>query len=391
VILVSQKHFIHTTNLKQTTQKQLAISMPSYKTIYAPNTTMKVIIRGKQVCVPLKIMPIQEKPSPLPRSLSTSMLSCIVPAYNEQANLSLLLPALQAVLKDLCSNWEVIVVDDGSKDQTALIMSAWCENPGFRFLQLSRNFGKEPAITAGLEAAQGQVIIILDADMQHPPSLIPSMLARWLDNVDMVYAVREHREDESWGKRHGSKLFYRLLSMSGEVQVPHHAGDFRLMDRNVVDALLTLPERNRFMKGLYAWVGFESEALPYTPASREHGQTRFNALKLFSLALTGMMAFTTWPLRALSLIGCLVSICSFSYGLYIIVEDLFFGNPVSGWPTIVTILCFFSGLNMLALGIVGEYIAGIFKEVKGRPLYLLKKSLGSAFKNDQSSIEPPKE
>jgi glycosyltransferase involved in cell wall biosynthesis len=313
-----------------------------------------------------------------PRDLSAVTVSCVVPAYNEQANLAVLLPALQAVLQGACANWEVIVVDDGSKDQTSDLMAAWCANPGFRYLQLSRNFGKEPAITAGLEAAGGQVMIILDADMQHPPSLIPKMLERWQTGVDMVYAVREHREDESWGKRFGSKLFYRLLSLSGEVQVPHHAGDFRLMDRAVVDALLQLPERNRFMKGLYAWVGFESEAFPYTPADRQHGQTRFDVLKLLSLALTGMTAFTTWPLRALSVTGFFVSICSFSYGIYIIIEDLFFGNPVSGWPTIVTILCFFSGLNMLALGVVGEYIAGIFKEVKGRPLYLIKQSRGVA-------------
>jgi len=313
------------------------------------------------------------------RSLASAKITCVVPAYNEHANLSILLPALQSVLFNARVDWEVIVVDDGSKDKTPDLMSVWVRNPGFRYLQLSRNFGKEPAITAGLEAAGGDIILILDADMQHPPELIPTMLSKWEEGRDMVYAVREHREDESWGKRLGSKLFYRLLSLSGDVDVPSHAGDFRLMDRAVVDALLKLPERNRFMKGLYAWVGFESEAIPYTPASRQHGDTRFNAFKLMSLALAGLTAFTTWPLRALSLIGFFVSICSFSYGIYIIFEDWFFGNPVSGWPTIVTILCFFSGLNMLALGVVGEYIAGIFKEVKGRPLYLLKRQQGSAY------------
>ena len=322
------------------------------------------------------------------RHLDTAVVSCVVPAYNEQANLSLLLPALQAMLISVCTCWEVIVVDDGSKDQTTELMLAWSQNPGFRYVQLSRNFGKEPAITAGLEAAKGDVVLILDADMQHPPELIPSMLQRWVTGRDMVYAVRAHRNDESWGKRVGSRLFYRLLSVSGDVEVPSHAGDFRLLDRKVVDALLQLPERNRFMKGLYAWVGFDSEAMTYTPASRQFGESRFNVFKLMSLALAGLTAFTTWPLRALSLLGFFVSICSFSYGVFIILEDWLIGNPVSGWPTIVTILCFFSGLNMLALGIVGEYIAGIFKEVKGRPLYLVKRDQGILYKRsaaDQSN------
>ena len=323
--------------------------------------------------------------NPSVRSLDTSIVTCVVPAYNEHDNLSLLLPTLQAMLTAACPNWEIIVVDDGSKDKTADLMLVWSKNPGFRYVQLSRNFGKEPAITAGLEAARGDLVLILDADLQHPPELIPSMLQRWVAGRDMVYAVREHRDDESWGKRHGSKWFYRLLSISGDVDVPSDAGDFRLMDRKVVDALLRLPERNRFMKGLYAWVGFDSEAIPYTPASRQHGESRFNAFKLFSLALAGLTAFTTWPLRVLSLVGFFVSICSFSYGIYIIFEDWFFGNPVSGWPTIVTILCFFSGLNMLALGIVGEYIAGIFKVVKGRPLYLVKRDQGDVYRRDPSS------
>lgn len=317
------------------------------------------------------------------RDLKHSLISCVVPAYNEAANLSILLPALQGVLNALGARWEVIVIDDGSKDDTDSVMQAWSANAGFRYLQLSRNFGKEAAITAGLEAANGDVVIIMDADMQHPPSLLPTMVDRWQSGVDMVYAVRENRDDENWRKRVGTRFFYTLLTGSRGVQVPPHAGDFRLMDRAVVQALLQLPERNRFMKGLYAWVGFPSEPIMYTPQTRQHGESHFSSWRLIRLALAGLTAFTTWPLRAVSMVGFLVSICSFIYGLVIVIQFILYRNPVDGWPTIVTILLFFSGINLLSLGIVGEYIARIFDEVKGRPLYIVRKALGRAHdKND---------
>lgn len=325
-----------------------------------------------------------EPPVLQPRHLNQSMVSCVVPAYNEHDNLSLLLPRLQAVLTQTGADWEIIVVDDGSRDATAVLMSAWTQNPGFRYVQLSRNFGKEPAITAGIEAAAGDAVLILDADLQHPPELLPKMLSRWQAGVDMVYAVRENRDDESVGKRLGTKLFYSLLKSSRGVEVPPHAGDFRLMDRSVVDALLRLPERNRFMKGLYAWVGFNTEAIQYVPDARLHGESRFSGLTLLRLALAGLMSFTTWPLRLVSLLGFMVSICSFAYGLFIVIEYLLYKNPVDGWPTIVTVLLFFSGINLMSLGIVGEYIAGIFDEVKGRPLYIVRQAVGQAFKNTKS-------
>jgi glycosyltransferase involved in cell wall biosynthesis len=227
-------------------------------------------------------------------------------------------------------------------------------------------------------------VLILDADLQHPPELLPNMLSRWQAGVDMVYAVRENRDDESIGKRLGTKIFYSLLKSSRGVKVPPHAGDFRLMDRSVVDALLRLPERNRFMKGLYAWVGFSTEAIQYVPDARLHGESRFNVLTLLRLALAGLMSFTTWPLRLVSLLGFLVSICSFAYGLFIVIEYLLYKNPVDGWPTIVTVLLFFSGINLMSLGVVGEYIAGIFDEVKGRPLYIVRQAVGQAFKNSKS-------
>lgn len=313
---------------------------------------------------------------------SDATLSCVVPAFNEHDNLAVLLPRLKTVLQGLADHWEVIVVDDGSSDATADLMSTWSREPGVRYVQLSRNFGKEAALTAGIESAQGDAVILMDADMQHPPDLLPDMVARWRDGVDMVYAVRESREDEHVGKRLGTRLFYSLLRSESGVQVPPHAGDFRLMDRAVVNALMQLPERNRFMKGLYAWVGFRSEALPFMPASRLSGKSHFSPIKLWRLAMAGLMSFTTWPLRAVSVFGFIVSICSFIYGTFIVVEYLLYDNPVDGWPTIVTILLFFSGINLLSLGIVGEYIARIFEEVKSRPIYLVRQSRGGAFRGE---------
>lgn len=312
------------------------------------------------------------------RNMSDAMLSCVVPAFNEHDNLAVLLPKLKVALQGLTDHWEVIVVDDGSSDNTADLMAMFSREPGIRYLQLSRNFGKEAALTAGIEAAGGDAVVLMDADLQHPPELLKQMVARWQAGVDMIYAVRESREDERLSKRIGTKLFYSLLRSESGVQVPPHAGDFRLMDRTVVDALMQLPERDRFMKGLYAWVGFRSEALPFMPESRLSGKSHFSAWRLIRLAMAGLMSFTTWPLRAVSVVGFVISMCSFLYGTYIVIEYIFYANPVDGWPTIVTILLFFSGINLLSLGVVGEYIARVFKEVKHRPVYLVRQSIGAA-------------
>ena len=306
------------------------------------------------------------------------MLSCVVPAFNEYDNLAVLLPKLKVALQGLTDRWEVVVVDDGSSDNTPELMGMLAREPGIRYVQLSRNFGKEAALTAGIEAVSGDVVVLMDADLQHPPALLGQMVARWEAGVDMVYAVRESREDEGWGKRLGSRLFYSLLRSEAGVQVPPHAGDFRLMDRTVVQALMQLPERDRFMKGLYAWVGFRTEALPFMPESRLSGKSHFSTWRLWRLAMAGLMSFTTWPLRAVSVVGFVLSMCSFLYGIFIVIEFLMYRNPVAGWPTIVTILLFFSGINLLSLGIVGEYIARIFREVKHRPVYLIRQSLGTS-------------
>ena len=305
-------------------------------------------------------------------------VTCVIPCLNEAENLRVLLPLLRVRLSALCTSWEIIVADDGSTDGTEELMAQWTQHEGFRYVQLSRNFGKEAALSAGLEAASGNAVICLDADLQHPPALIEQMLARWAAGAEMVYAVRETRDDESWFKRSGARWFYKLLSSARGVEVPAHAGDFRLMDRSVVDALIALPERTRFMKGLYAWVGFKGEALPYTPDERMHGDSRFSSLRLFRLALDGLTAFTTWPLRLVSLVGVAFALLAMSYALYLVGDYFLSGNAVSGWTTIVTAVLFFAGVNLISLGVVGEYVARIFDEVKGRPLYVVRRRQGKA-------------
>ena len=303
-------------------------------------------------------------------------LSCVIPCRNEAGNLDLLLPQLCDLLPQLAQAWEVILVDDGSTDHTAAVMRDWSDLPGFRVLQLSRNFGKEAALTAGLDAAAGEVVVMMDADLQHPPALVREMLGHWRGGADVVYAVRKDRSDEPLFKRAGTHLFYKLLNRFDKVKVPEGAGDFRLLDRRAVDALLALPERNRFMKGLYAWIGFNAVAVPYVPQPRAHGRSQFSLAKLLALSIDGLTAFADWPLRIVGAIGSMLALMAFGYGGWLTLEYMLYGHPVSGWTTIVVVLMLFFGLQMIFLGIIGEYVARIFQEVKGRPLYLVKRELG---------------
>lgn len=303
-------------------------------------------------------------------------VTCIVPCRNEAPNLAALLPLLAETLDTCAASWDVIVVDDGSTDDTPLLAAAWARQPGFRLLQLSRNFGKEAALTAGLQASTGEVVVMLDADLQHSPSLIPVFLAQWRAGADTAYAVRETRDDEGWLKRVGARFFYKLLHDGRRFQVPAGAGDFRLMDRSVVDALLALPERNRFMKGLYAWVGFKAVAVPYTPQPRAHGRSQFSLAGLVHLALDGLTSFTTWPLRAVSIAGFLIAMLAFVYGGYLTLGYFFEGHQVSGWTTIVVSLMGLAGIQLVSLGIVGEYVGRVFEEVKARPLFVVKADRG---------------
>jgi glycosyltransferase involved in cell wall biosynthesis len=316
----------------------------------------------------------------LAKDRSAAALSCVIPCHNEAENLEQLLPLLQQTLNACASAWEVVLVDDGSNDRTATVVTRWAQTPGFKALQLSRNFGKEAALTAGLKCAVGDVVVTMDADLQHPPSLIHAFMKHWRDGADVVYAVRQDRHDESAFKRIGTAWFYRLINAADRIAVPAGAGDFRLMSRAVVDALLALPERNRFMKGLYAWVGFDSVAVPYAPARRTRGRSHFGALRLIALSLDGLTAFTTWPLRALSLIGFSLALLAFGYGGYLTLSYFVNGRSPSGWTTIVVSLMGFAGIQLISLGIVGEYIGRIFEEVKARPLFVVKRELGQGLK-----------
>jgi len=303
-------------------------------------------------------------------------LSCVIPCYNEADNLTQLLPELHRALGQCSRAWEVILVDDGSTDTTPFVLESWARRPGFRMLQLSRNFGKEAALTAGLRAAAGEVVVMMDADLQHSPSLIPTFVQHWQAGGDVVYGLRTDRADESAWKRLGARWFYKMVNAADHVRVPPGAGDFRLMDRAAVDALLSLTERNRFMKGLYAWVGFDAVAVPYTPAARAHGRSRFSPLRLIHLSIDGLTGFTTWPLRAVSVVGFALALLSFAYGGYLSLSFWLYGHPVSGWTTIVVCLLLLVGIQMISLGIVGEYVGRIFEEVKARPLFVVKRESG---------------
>ena len=316
-----------------------------------------------------------------PRSARPA-ISCVVPAYNEAANLGLLLTGLTTQLATLTDRWEVIVVDDGSHDATPTAMAPWVTRPGVRFLRLSRNFGKEAALTAGIDHAAGEVVLLMDADLQHPASLVPEMVSAWRQGADMVCAARASRADESWPKRIGTALFYRLVNHNSPVPIPVDAGDFRLMDRRVVDALKALPERNRFMKGLYAWVGFSNVIIPYVPAERHAGASSFSLRSLSKLAFTGVTAFTNAPLRLWSGIGVLVALFALGFGSWIVIEHFVYGTDVAGWATLACGVMFFSGVQLISIGILGEYVGRIFDEVKQRPVYLVGSESG------RGAIEP---
>jgi polyisoprenyl-phosphate glycosyltransferase len=310
-----------------------------------------------------------------PRS-SRPAISCVVPAFNEAANLGPLLDGLTVQLGELTERWEVIVIDDGSRDATPAAIAPWLQRPGVRYVRLSRNFGKEAALTAGIDRAAGDVVLLMDADLQHPASIVPERVAAWREGADMVCAARASRADESLAKRIGTAIFYALVNRNAAVPIPVDAGDFRLMDRRVVDALKSLPERNRFMKGLYAWVGFVNVIIPYVPAERHAGTSTFSMRRLARLAFTGVTAFTNAPLRLWSAVGVVIALCAIAFGFWIVIEYFVYGNNVPGWATLVTSMMFFSGVQLLSIGILGEYVGRIFDEVKQRPVYLVGSEAG---------------
>lgn len=297
-------------------------------------------------------------------------LSVVVPCYNEGAHLKAFIEALKNAVIPITSNYEIILINDGSNDNTRENSLPLIANGNIRYLEFSRNFGKEAALMAGIDHATGDATLLIDADFQHPLDKLAEMAELWKSGYEMVYGVVANRKGESVSKRLGTRLLYKLLNTS-DIAIPENAGDFRWLDRKVVNALKNLPERNRFMKGLYAWVGFKSVAIPFEPKNRESGKSTFSMGRLIKLGMSGLTSFSAAPLQLWIGIGALISFLALVYGAYVIVDTVIYGNAVSGWPTLTVALMLFSGIQLLSIGILGEYIGRIFTEVKQRPLYVI--------------------
>lgn len=305
------------------------------------------------------------------------LISAVVPVFNEADGVALLAGRLRPVLQKCAEKYEIVFVDDGSQDSTVeAIRKLRDADQAIRAIAFSRNFGKEIAIAAGLDHARGDVVVILDADLQHPPEMIETFLARWREGFDNVYGVRTSRDVDSPLRRWLTQRFYKLYDAFGETKLPEGAGDFRLLDRKAVDALRLLGERARFNKGLYAWIGFRSTGVAFEVGERAVGGSRFNFRKLTRFALDGLMSFSTLPLRVWTYVGSLISIVSLVIGFYFFLQPLLHGVDVPGFATIIVSVMLLSGVQLMSLGILGEYIGRIFAEVKRRPLYIVDERIG---------------
>ena len=308
--------------------------------------------------------------------IASYKLSIIIPCLNEGQHLAQFINQLKITIQELTPNFEILIINDGSRDNTRDVALSLIKTESLRYIEFSRNFGKESALMAGINLADGDAVLLIDADFQRPLDKIKEMELLWKNGYEMVYGVIVNRKKESSWKKIGTRLFYSLMN-SSEVVIPANAGDFRWLDRRVVDALKQPPERNRFMKGLYAWVGFKAIALPFEPNERQSGTSSFGASRLTRLALSGLASFSTLPLQFWVASGILISGLAVAYGFYVVIETFIYGNPVSGWPTLTVAIMFFSGIQLLSIGILGEYIGQIFNEVKQRPLYLIAEDISS--------------
>ena len=301
------------------------------------------------------------------------LLSIVVPAYNEEEVLPEFHRRTAAVLDELPMEAEVVYVNDGSKDSTLQVLrELHAQDVRVGIVDLSRNFGKEIALTAGLDAARGDAVVVIDADLQDPPELIPELLRKWSEGFDVVYAQRESRAGESMAKKATSYAFYRLIQRMSRVRIPADTGDFRLLSRRAIDALKQLREQHRFMKGLFAWIGFPQIGVPYHRDPRFAGDTKWNYWKLWNFALDGITSFSIAPLKAATYLGLSIAAFAFFYALWIIAKTLIWGDPVPGYPTLIVVVLFLGGMQLTFLGVIGEYLGRMFDETKRRPLYLLK-------------------
>jgi glycosyltransferase involved in cell wall biosynthesis len=302
----------------------------------------------------------------------------IVPAYNEAAGLPEFHRRLSASMQGIGESWEVVYVNDGSRDDTLAVMQALhAADPRAAVLGLSRNFGKEVATTAGLDHARGAAVVVIDADLQDPPEVIPELVAVWRQGFDMVYAQRRERHGDSALKKLTATLFYRLMQRMGRVSLPPNAGDFRLMSRRVVQALLQMREQHRFMKGLFAWVGFPSQAVLYDRAPRHAGHSKWNYWRLWNFALEGITSFTVMPLKIATYLGLVIALFAAVYGAVIVLRTLLIGNPVPGYPSLMAVVLFLGGAQLMTLGVIGEYLGRVFNETKQRPLYFVERYIPS--------------
>lgn len=314
--------------------------------------------------------------------MSMVELSLVMPVKDEEAAigpcLARLIPVIEEMADPAARSFEILFVDDGSSDATLeVIRKANAADPRIRCISLSRNFGKEAALSAGLDAARGKAVVPLDVDLQDPPEALPRMVTKWRDGFDVVYGVRDNRETDSLPKRITADFYYRAHNWLSDDKIPEHAGDFRLLDRRVVDVIRQMPERNRFMKGLFAWAGFRQAAVSYHREERKVGETKFNYWKLWTLAIDGITSASTVPLRIWSYLGALVAIGALAFAVFIIVRTLITGIEVPGYASLMVAILFLGGLQLLSLGVLGEYVGRILTETKGRPLYVIRERIGS--------------
>lgn len=312
-------------------------------------------------------------------------LSVIVPVYNEEDVIKSFHERISSVLDTLPFASELLFVNDGSTDSSLTILNQLRKQDSrLGIIDLSRNFGKEIAMTAGFDFCKGDATVIIDADLQDPPELIPELINKWQEGFDVVYAKRTSRKGESALKRLTSKTFYRVMKGVSRIPIPEDTGDFRLMSRRAVDALNTLRERNRYMKGLFAWIGYSQTAVLYNRDPRYAGESKWNYLSLWELAIEGITSFTVAPLKLSTYLGLLTATGAFLYGLWIIVKTLIYSDPVAGYPTMMVAILFLGGVQLLALGIIGEYLGRIFSESKQRPLYLVNELYKPVVEEDEN-------
>jgi len=303
--------------------------------------------------------------------------SLVIPIYNEEAVLPILLRRLDALLDALDAPAEAIFVDDGSRDASPIVLEAKARaDRRYRFVKLSRNFGHQIAITTGMERAAGRAIVVMDADLQDPPEVVLDLIAKWKEGYEIVYAERLSREGESRFKRLTADLFYRLLGKLSDVEIPHNVGDFRLVDRKALDSFLAMPERDRFVRGMFAWIGFRQAVVQFHRPPRAAGETKYSLTKMIRLAANGVVSFSDAPLRVALWAGLAISSLAILYGIWVIALWAMNANLAQGWSSIIVVVTFLGGANMLMTGVLGVYVGRIYAEVKRRPLYIVDRAVG---------------